>query len=167
MHLLNSNLFRLVGAKGQRRGEGRGGGEQHLLQTLCQQVQQASCSSSCRPRERTSSEVATVRTFLLPLNSRQGEREADDLQGRCGCGFSGGRRGGALLGVRKHRPQHLWQSEGQDSKISGEIRQQSLAKSDSSKFAGAFFDELDPCLTGQQGSCSSAVELSENILQTS
>ena len=128
VQLLNSNLFRLVGAKGQRRGEGRRSREQHLLQTLCQQVQQASCSLSYKPRERTY-EVAMVRTFLLPLNSRQGKREADDLQRRCGGGggFGGGRRGGAFLGVREHRPQHLRQSEGQDTKISGEIGQESLA----------------------------------------
>ena len=43
VHFLNFNLFRLVGAKGQRRGEGRGGGEQHILQAVCQQIQQASC----------------------------------------------------------------------------------------------------------------------------
>ena len=77
------------------------------------------------------SEVAWVRGLrvndprrqsLSPLNSRQGELEADDLQGRRGGGGGGGggRRRGTFLGVREHRPQHLWQGESQDPKISGE-----------------------------------------------
>ena len=49
------------GAKRQRRGEGRGGGTQHLLQTLCQQVQQVRALQRLRDFQFLTAEFSTGR----------------------------------------------------------------------------------------------------------